>query len=36
MIKWFEINLGWLFINGRKQQQWNMYLKNKYDNKGRI
>lgn len=30
MSKWFEINLGWLFINGRKQQQWNEYLKKKY------
>ena len=31
MKKWFEINLGWFFINGRKQQKWNMYLKNKYE-----
>lgn len=31
MIKWFEINLGWFFINGRKQQQWNEYLKQKYE-----
>lgn len=30
MIKWFEINLGWFFINGIKQQQWNEYLKQKY------
>ena len=30
MKKWFEINLGWIFINGRKQQQWNEYLKKKY------
>ncbi len=28
--KWFEINLGWLFVNGRKQEQWVQYLKNKY------
>jgi hypothetical protein len=28
--KWFELNLGWFFINGRKQEQWNEYLKNKY------
>ena len=33
MIKWFEINLGWFLINGRKQQQWNEYLKEKYENK---
>jgi hypothetical protein len=30
MIKWFEINLGWFFINGRKQEQWSEYLKQKY------
>jgi hypothetical protein len=30
--KWFEINLGWFFVNGRKQDQWIEYLKNKYDN----
>lgn len=30
MSKWFEINLGWFFINGRKQEQWNKYLKQKY------
>jgi len=32
MKKWFEINLGWFFINGRKQKQWSEYLKQKYDN----
>jgi hypothetical protein len=31
MKKWFEINLGWFFINGRKQEQWNEYLKQKYE-----
>lgn len=30
MVKWFEINLGWFFVNGRKQEQWNKYLKVKY------
>jgi len=30
IFKWFEINLGWFFINGRKQQQWNEFLKEKY------
>ena len=33
MKKWFEINLGWFFINGRKQEQWNEYVKEKYKNK---
>lgn len=31
MKKWFEINLGWFFINGMKQEQWNEYLKQKYE-----
>ena len=30
MSKWFEINLGWFFVNGRKQKQWDKYLKQKY------
>jgi hypothetical protein len=29
-VKWFELNLGWFFINGRKQSDWEEYLKNKY------
>jgi hypothetical protein len=33
MVKWFEINLGWFFVNGRKQEQWNKYLKEKYESK---
>jgi hypothetical protein len=28
--RWFELNLGWIFINGRKQDAWAEYLKNKY------
>lgn len=32
IIKWFELNLGWFFINGKKQEQWNEYLKQKYGN----
>jgi len=31
IIKWFELNLGWFFINGRKQEQWNEYLKQNKD-----
>lgn len=30
MIKWFEMNWGWLFVNGRKREQWAEYLRNKY------
>ena len=30
--KWFELNLGWFFINGRKQDAWRKYLKKKYGN----
>ena len=32
LIKWFEINLGWFFINGRKQAAWAEYLRKKYQN----
>ena len=28
--KWFELNLGWLFVNCRKQDKHIEYLKNKY------
>jgi hypothetical protein len=30
IIKWFELNLGWFFINGRKQEAYIEYLRNKY------
>ena len=29
-IKWFELNLGWFFVNGRKQSDWAAYLRKKY------
>lgn len=29
--KWFEINLGWLFVNGRKREVWLEYLREKYN-----
>ena len=32
IIKWFELNIGWLFVNGRKQDKYVEYLKNKYGN----
>lgn len=28
--KWFEINLGWFFVNGRKRDLWGEYLRKKY------
>jgi hypothetical protein len=28
--KWFELNLGWFFINGNKQESWARYLRKKY------
>jgi len=28
--KWFEINCGWFFINGRNQAVWAEYLRKKY------
>jgi len=27
--KWFEMNWGWFFINGRKQAAWAEYLRKK-------
>jgi hypothetical protein len=30
IMKWFELNLGWFFVNGRKQEMYVEYLKNKY------
>jgi hypothetical protein len=30
MIKWFEMNWGWFFINGRKQARYAAYLRKKY------
>ena len=36
IIKWFEINMGWFFVNGRKQEQWENYLKDKYENHGNV
>ena len=28
--KWFDLNLGWFFINGYKQEDWQEQLKEKY------
>ncbi len=28
--KWFEMKLGWFFVNGRKQSAWAEYLRKKY------
>ena len=30
--RWFEINWGWFFVNGRKQEDWAEYLRKKYGN----
>jgi len=30
MIKWFEMNWGWFFVNGRKRDRWAAYLRKKY------
>ncbi len=27
--RWFELNFGWFFINGRKQDVWNEHLNKK-------
>jgi hypothetical protein len=31
--KWFDLNLGWFFIKGRKQEDWYKYLNEKYQDK---
>ena len=33
--KWFELNFGWFFVNGRKQAKYAEYLRNKYKNGNR-
>jgi len=33
--KWFEIKFGWFFVNGRKQEVWEEYLRKKYKNGNR-
>lgn len=30
LVKWFELNLGWLFVNGRKQDKYVEHLRKKY------
>jgi hypothetical protein len=32
IVKWFEINYGWFFVNGRKRDYWGKYLREKYRN----
>ena len=31
--KWFDLNLGWFFVNGFKQEEWVEYLEEKYKRK---
>ena len=31
--KWFDLYLGWFFINGMKRDEWNDYIKEKYKEK---
>ena len=30
--RFFDLRVGWFFVNGRKKEEWYKYLKNKYDN----
>jgi len=32
IVKWFEMNWGWFFTNGRKQDAWARQLRKKYGN----
>lgn len=31
--RWFDLNLGSFFINGRKQEEWYQYLRDQYKTK---
>jgi len=31
LIKWFDLNIGWFFVNGRKQKQYAKEMQEKYD-----
>jgi len=30
IVKFFELHIGWFFINGNKREAWNQYLRDKY------
>tara|TARA_Y100001938_G_C8007116_1_gene387944 strand:- start:830 stop:973 length:144 start_codon:yes stop_codon:yes gene_type:complete len=30
LMKWFDLNIGWFFVNGFKQEEWYEYIKDKY------
>lgn len=32
IIKYFELNFGWFFVNGYKREAWCKYIKKKYGN----
>ena len=32
MYVWIELNVGWFFVNGFKRQEWQKYLRKKYNN----
>ena len=29
--RWFDLNVGWFFVNGRKQEVWLEYINEKYE-----
>lgn len=30
--RWFNLNIGWFFVNGRNREAWENYLTKKYRN----
>tara|TARA_B100001094_G_scaffold14831_1_gene12873 strand:+ start:377 stop:493 length:117 start_codon:yes stop_codon:yes gene_type:complete len=28
--RWFDLNVGWFFVNGMKQEEWLDYIQQKY------
>lgn len=33
--RWFELNYGWFFVNGRKQDNWYKHLNEKYNERSK-
>lgn len=30
LVRYFELNFGWFFVNGQKQEAWCKYIQQKY------
>lgn len=34
--KWLDLNVGWFFVNGFKRDEWEEYLRKKYNNEQEV